>query len=82
MERNSKKNIYSSYDRTKLKWFLPIFLAIILALLFLSPLNDIIGKLFNGLMPFFIALIVVFILKHPRKMVANKLLKNAELVQE
>ena len=77
MERNSKRNIYSSYDRTKLKWFLPIFLAIILALLFLSPLNDIIGKLFNGLMPFFIALIVVFILKQPRKMVANKLLKNA-----
>lgn len=60
------------------KWTKILFIAtaILLAFLLFSPLQDILAKLLNGLIPFFVALLVVFVLKEPRKFLANKLFAN------
>ncbi len=67
--------------KSKLKqyivWFVVLLLSILVAQLLFEPIMFVLKKLFIGLMPFFIALLIVYMLKQPRKLIANKLLKNA-----
>lgn len=72
--------VIESPKKSKIKkyilWISIIALSLLIAGLLLKPLSTILTKLMIGLLPFFIALIIVYILKQPRKLIANKLLKN------
>ena len=50
--------------------------ALIIAGLLFEPIYFVLTRLLKGLIPFFIAILIVYFLKQPRKIIANKLLKN------
>ena len=74
------KKIINSPNNNGLKHYISLLViitfGILLANLLLSPISYVLQRLIIGLIPFFIAVVVVFILKEPRKLIANKLLKK------
>ncbi len=74
------KKIINSPNKNGLKHYISLLViitfGILLANLLLSPISYVLQRLIIGLIPFFIAVVVVFILKEPRKLIANKLLKK------
>lgn len=71
------QNTTARKKNNALKWFLLIAGALVTAVIIYEPIAFVVKKLIIGLIPFFIALLVVYLLKQPRKFIANKLLKNA-----
>ena len=51
--------------------------SIIIAMLLISPISFVLTRLLVGLVPFFIAMLIVYVLKQPRKILADKLFKNS-----